>query len=212
MIQFVQKAIGKHRFYPKDSFLKNCHVCQPRQRGGLFPAFDWWSACWVSGSKCDDWQITEDSQFHAFCGLPSVPPPVNQLWMIARRKSSIEMSEWERENRFLRFSRTALKLMNAWVSKWMPLLILKTAGTWTLDKVCGHLGRGQWRRWRYSSLRPRGGCWGTWGSCWVTSLLLHPHLLVPTDAPLWSMCMQPPPCCPHFGPHPSLHSWDIYRP
>ena len=77
---------------------------------------DWWSACWVSGSKCDDWQITEDSQFHAFCGLPSVPPPVNQLWMIARRKSSIEMSEWERQSRFLRFSRTALKLMNAWVS------------------------------------------------------------------------------------------------
>ena len=61
--------------------------------------------------------------------------------------------------------------------------------------------------WRDLRVRPRGGCWGTVGSCWPTSLLPRPHLL-PADAPLWSMCMQPPhsphlkhraPCL-HFSP------------
>ena len=33
------------------------------------------------GSKCDDWQITEDSQFHAFCRLPeSRPPSISCGW------------------------------------------------------------------------------------------------------------------------------------
>ena len=64
-------------------------------------------------------------------------------------------------------------------------------------------GRGRRRRWRDVRERlARGGCWGTVGSCWLTSLLPRPHLLLPTDAPPALIYVYPAASCPHSRTYP----------